>query len=162
MLNIGVRTMHEESAKQVIDTILKKIFYTILDIEEKSVAIQIDEDITITEMHIIEAVGEAEKGTMGFIARKLRIKTPSLTVTVNKLAQKGYLERQTPENDRRKVYLQLTARGQKCFMQHQKFHEEMVNAAVGDFNPEDLPLLVDVLTKLKIFFEKRLDKVSGV
>jgi DNA-binding MarR family transcriptional regulator len=142
--------MHEDSAKQVIDTILKKIFYTILDIEEKSVAIYTDEDVTITEMHIIEAVAEAVKGTMGTIARKLRIKTPSLTVTVNKLAQKGYLVRHIPENDRRKVYLALTERGEYCYAQHQKFHEEMVNGVVGDFEPKDLPLVVDVLTKLKI------------
>lgn len=113
-------------------------------------------------MHIIEAVGDAGKGTMGFIARKLRIKTPSLTVTVNKLAQKGFLTRYTPDNDRRKVYLQLTERGEKCYVLHQKFHEEMVNAAVGDFKNEDLPVLVEVLTKLKMYFEKRLDKISSI
>lgn len=151
----------EDSAKQLIDTILKKIFYTILDIEEKTVAVHIDDDITITEMHIIEAVGDAEKGTMGFIARKLRIKTPSLTVTVNKLAQKGFITRYTPENDRRKVYLQLTERGENCYSLHQKFHEEMVNAVVEDFERADLPVLVEVLTKLKMYFEKRLEKISS-
>lgn len=151
--------MHENDAKKVIDTILKKIFYTILDIEEKNVAVNLDKDITITEMHIVEAVGEAQKGTMGFIARKLRIKTPSLTVTVNKLAQKGYLDRYTPENDRRKVYLQLTDEGKAVFEQHHKFHEEMVNAIVGEFKNEELPLVVDILSRLKSFFEKFMEKI---
>jgi DNA-binding MarR family transcriptional regulator len=151
--------MQDDGARRVIDTILKKIFYTILDIEEKTVAVHIDDEVTITEMHIIEAVGETDKGTMGYIARKLRIKTPSLTVTVNKLAQKGFIDRFTPENDRRKVYLQLTERGQRCFELHKKFHEEMVDAVVGDFKKEDLPYLEEILTRLKVFFEKRLESI---
>lgn len=153
--------MRKDDAKKVINIILKKIFYTILDVEEKNVAVNFDEDITITGMHIIEAVGDIGRGTMGEVARILRIKTPSLTVTVNKLAEKGFITRCTPDNDRRKVYLQLTDKGKKCFMLHQKFHEEMVNDIIKEFESGDIPRLVEILTKLKLFFEKRLEKISG-
>jgi len=56
----------------------------------------------------------------------------------------------------------LTERGENCYALHQNFHEEMVNAVVGGFKSEDLPLIVDVLTKLKMFFEKRLEKISSI
>jgi hypothetical protein len=35
----------------------------------------------------------------------------------------------------------------------------MVDAVVGDFKKEDLPYLEEILTRLKVFFEKRLESI---
>ena len=147
-----------ELSKNVVNNILKELFYKILRIQENAIKVYSEGSVTITEVHILEAVEETQPATMGSIAKKLGIRTPSLTVTVKKLVNKALVNRLRPEDDQRKVFLMLTEKGREYYLNHKKFHEDMVNAVVKDFKMAEMPLLIKSMEALNDFFEERYSK----
>ena len=144
-----------ELSKHVVNNILKELFYKILRIQENAIKTYSQGNVTITEVHILEAVEETRPATMGSIAKKLGIKTPSLTVTVKKLVNKALVERLRPEDDQRKVFLMLTKKGKEYYLKHKKFHKDMVNAVVKDFKMAEMPILIQSMKSLNDFFEEK-------
>ena len=93
--------------------ILVSLFNDIMDIEEKSIITGAFQDITNNDMHVIEAIGLGTPKNMSAIARQLRVTTGTLTISMNSLVKKGYVKRERSEQDRRVVYIMLTAKGKK-------------------------------------------------
>ncbi len=80
----------------------------------------------------------------------------TLTTSVNRLVEKGYVTRKRDVNDRRVVLLDLTEKGQQVFEIHEAFHEELVNAALKDLEfREDLVLALESIYR---FFKKLQEK----
>ena len=134
--------------------ILVKLFNDIMDIEEKSIITETFQDITNNDMHVIEAIGLGTPKNMSAIAKQLRVTTGTLTISMNSLVKKGYVKRQRSEQDRRVVYIMLTAKGKLAYKHHAEFHRKMTEALVAGMNPEDTKLLVRALTNLRNFFEE--------
>ena len=106
------------------------------------------------EMHMLEAVGKGKNKpkTISEIAEDLGITLPSVTVAINKLVKKGYVEKLRGEEDARIVYVTLTKQGKKIDSVHRYFHESMVRsthqrhertgaAGAVSGNPEARPFL---------------------
>ena len=72
------------------------LFNDILKIEENALRAGEYQEISVRDMHIIEAVcaagGENDNRTTA-VARDLGVTTGTLTVAVNSLVKKGYIER---------------------------------------------------------------------
>ena len=65
------------------------LFNDIMNIEEKALITDEFSDITVTDMHIIEAIGIKEPRTMGTISKALGVTMGTLTVGINGLAKKS-------------------------------------------------------------------------
>lgn len=139
------------SDRDVINDILVHLFNDIMALEEAAIIDKKYEDISNSEMHVLDAVGP-EGGNMSTIAAKLRITMGSLTTSMNRLVLKGYVERNRSETDRRVVNISLTEKGLLAYERHRKFHMRMVEAALKDVNDDQVPILVNMLTNLKTFF----------
>ncbi len=87
-------------------------------------------DISITEIHTIEAIGMYGIKPMSEVAAILGITVGTLTVAINNLVKKGYVERTRTETDRRIVNIQLTKQGKLAFRVHDKFHSDMIKATI--------------------------------
>ena len=90
-----------------LNSILVKLFNDILNIEEKALITEEFKDISVTDMHIIEAIGIAEPRTMSMISKSLGVTMGTLTTGINGLVRKGYVVRNRSDCDRRIVYLSL-------------------------------------------------------
>ena len=134
--------------------ILVKLFNDIMDIEEKGIITDTFRDITNNDMHVIEAIGLGTPKNMSTIAKQLRVTTGTLTISMNSLVKKGYVKRERSEQDRRVVYIMLTAQGKLAYRHHAEFHQKMTEALVAGMDPEETKLLVRALTNLKNFFEE--------
>ncbi len=131
-----------------INKMLVEIYDDIIHIEEYSIKQGEFSDLSITEIHTIEAVGLYGSKTMSEIAAKLEITMGTLTTAVDKLIRKGYLERSRSDSDRRIVNVSLTKRGKLAYRIHEKFHLDMVKAIMSDFNAEEEEVLLSALGKL--------------
>ena len=96
------------TTEDVLNKVLVQLFNDILHIEEKSMNNTEFKNLSITEIHTIEAIGMEGNRTMGEIAHDLRITLGTLTTAINKLIKKGYVERKRIEQDRRVVLVSLT------------------------------------------------------
>ena len=139
----------------VINELLVQLFNDVLQIEEQSLKSGILSDISITEIHTIEAIGMYNERTMSEVAQKLKITVSTLTTAINKLIKKGYVERKRIEEDRRVVLIKLTKRGKLAFRLHQRFHGEMINNAIEGLNLDEEEILISALNKINDFFRDK-------
>lgn len=140
---------------KIINSILVDLFKHILDIEEKSLRSRGITDLSMNEMHTIEAIGYEDIKSMTETAEILRITVGTLTTSVNRLVKKGYVERLRDESDRRIVLIKLTENGKEVFKIHEQFHIEMVEKLLEDLNLEEDTALIGSLEKLKNFFDEK-------
>lgn len=140
------------SAHKAINDILVHLFNEIWELEEKAIITEDFKDISNNDMHIIEAIGAGNGNNMSTIARKLNITMGSLTTSMNSLVNKKYAVRKRSEEDRRVVYIRLTAKGERAFKHHQKFHEQMTNAVIDELSDQEIDILKQSLQRLAKFF----------
>ena len=131
-----------------INKILVEVYDDVNNIEEYSIKKGVFNDLSITEIHTIEAVGLYGSKTMSEVSAELEITMGTLTIAVDKLIKKGYLERCRSLTDRRIVNINLTKRGKLAYRIHEKFHLDMVQAIMLDFNPQEEEILLIALSKL--------------
>ena len=132
----------------MINKMLVEVYDDVNRIEEYSIKTGEFSDLSITEIHTIDAVGLYGSKTMSEVATELEITMGTLTIAVDKLIKKGYLERSRSDVDRRIVNISLTRRGKLAYRIHEKFHLDMVKAVLLDFNPQEEEILLTALGKL--------------
>ena len=135
-----------------INDILVNLFNEILKLEEEAIITDEFKDITNNDMHIIEAVGLSGENTMSVVAKKLGITAGSLTTSVNSLVNKKYVTRKRSEEDRRVVFLQLTAKGKRAYEHHREYHRQMTDAVINKLDENEVPVLIKTLAGLSEFF----------
>ena len=137
---------------EAINDVLVNLFNEILDLEERALITPEYKNISVNDMHIIDAVGIREQKNMSTVAKVLNVTVGTLTIAVNNLVKKGYIQRMRSQEDRRVVLISLTEKGEKAYRHHQNFHEKMVLAVLKDLNVEETEALTTALTKLQEFF----------
>lgn len=140
-----------------INELLVQLFNDILQIEEKSLKEEIISDLSITEIHTIEAIGMYAEKSMSEVAQILKITVGTLTTAINKLIKKEYVERKRIEEDRRVVLVKLTKKGKLAYRIHEKFHHDMVNTAIDGLSEEEEEVLISSLDKINKFFKEKYE-----
>lgn len=135
-----------------LNDVLVKLFHNINDIEEQMIRTGDYMDVTANDMHVMEAIGIGEHKSMTMVAKALHVTTGTLTISINNLVKKEYVERERSEEDRRVVFVSLTPKGQKAFLHHQKFHEQMIEAIVEQLSEEEQHVLEKALRRINQFF----------
>ncbi|MGG7077301.1 MarR family winged helix-turn-helix transcriptional regulator [Clostridium sardiniense] len=139
--------------KKVLNELLVQIFNDILQIEEQALKKGVLNNLSVTEIHTIEAIGMYTERTMSEVAQDLKITVGTLTTAINKLIKKGYVERKRIEEDRRVVLIKLTKSGKLAFRLHEKFHNDMINATIEGLSDEEEKILISSLDRLNEFFK---------
>lgn len=138
-----------------LNELLVKLFNDILYIEGQSLRSEEFNNLSITEIHIIETIGLNTKRNMSSVARDLDITIGTLTIAINNLVKKGYVERSRSEEDRRIVLISLTEMGEKAFIQHQVFHEEMIETTIAKLTDEEMKVLISALENINKYFKEK-------
>jgi DNA-binding MarR family transcriptional regulator len=139
----------------LVNEILVDIFNDILTIEQNALNEGEFKDLSITEIHTIEAISMYEARSMSEVAADLRITVGTLTTAINNLVKKGYVVRKRIEEDRRVVLVQLTKRGKLAYRIHDKFHKDMVKETIEGLREDEEKVLVIALEKLNSFFKSK-------
>ncbi len=138
-------------SKAIVNELLVDIFNRILAIEGEDLKNK-GIKLSMSEVHVLEAVEKVEQPTMTNIANKLGITVGSLTVSVNTLYQKGYVSRERDPDDRRKVVVGLLPKAEEVLEKHNDFHNEMIDSIFKDLKLEEDELLISSLKKLSSYF----------
>ena len=136
----------------VFNEVLVRLFRNINVIEERAICTGDYKDVTANDMHVIEAIDMEEARNMSSVARSLGVTTGTLTIAVNSLVKKGYVERARSEEDRSVVLVSLSEKGKRAYLHHRQFHEQMIEAIVEELSEEEQAVLEKALVKLDRFF----------
>lgn len=134
--------------------VLVKLFNEIMEIEQKCLITGQFTNISNNDMHIIEAIGIHEPKNMSTVAKTMKITVGTLTIAINNLVKKGYVNRSRSEEDRRVVLISLTKLGLEAYHHHETFHQEMVDAVLEGLNQEETKVLVKALSNLSSYFRR--------
>jgi len=139
----------------VVNELLVESFSDISQIEQKALKEGMLKDLSVTEVHTIDAIGMYKYSTMSQVAQDLKITVGTLTTAINKLLKKGYVDRKRGEEDRRSVMIALTRKGKLAYRIHDKFHSHMVHATIDCLSEEEEEVLIKSLEKLNAFFREK-------
>ncbi|ADY56956.1 transcriptional regulator, MarR family [Syntrophobotulus glycolicus DSM 8271] len=140
-----------------LNEILVKLFNQIPNIEEKSLRCEKFKNLSITEIHIIEVIGIGEPRNMSSAAKDLDITIGTLTIAVNNLVRKGYVQRAKSEEDRRIVLLSLTEKGLAVYQRHADFHKDMINTTMNKLSEEEMNVLILALENINEYFREKYE-----
>ena len=144
--------MNEMDCRERMNDALVNLFRDINSLEERAIEGSGFDDLTINDVHVIDAIGLGEPKNMTAISRELSVTVGTLTIAMNGLVKKGYVDRQRSEKDRRRVNISLTEKGRKAFESHAEFHRAMVDRIAGNLSLEEMESLMNLLTRLTDFF----------
>ena len=142
------------SPKDVINELLVDVFNHILSIENE-VLKKRGIKLSMTEVHVLEAIRNAEIPTMGNVAQKLRVTLGTLTTSVNVLVRKNFVYRYRDEADRRKVFLKLNDSAIEVLRIHDEFHDEMISSMFSDLELEKDEVLMKSLENISNYFKQK-------
>jgi DNA-binding MarR family transcriptional regulator len=135
-----------------INHLLLDIFQNMTKYEEYSLQRGELKELSITEIHTIECIGQHKAVSMSQVAAKLGITQSTLTVAVDKLVKKNYVMRQRDENDRRVVMIKLENKGRLAYKMHERFHKLLVRRMTTELTQNEEGIVISSLGKINSFF----------
>lgn len=138
-----------------INEMLVTTYRSIGVIEEAMLKDMSSGQLSISEMHMIEAIGrDKEAGRIiTDIAAELNVTMPSVTMAIKKLEKKGYVLKRRCSEDGRRVYVSLTKEGLRADIAHRYFHRQMVKTLVTKLSAYEKETLLNCLRELNTFFK---------
>lgn len=123
-------------------------------------------DLTISEAHVIDAVGHAQReraegATVSSAAEILGVSLPTVTASANRLVAKGFLAKNRSPRDARVVNLCLTRSGEKAYRLHAMFHQRLTHALLADLETDERDALVRGIRKLEAFFSAPVEAAQA-
>ena len=142
--------------RHTLNELLVDLFNFILLIEEKNLQDK-GVKLSMTEVHILEAIDKSSSKMMSAIAKRLMVTQGTLTVSTNKLVKKGYVSRCKDEKDKRIVRLQLTEKANYVLEVHIAFHADMIDRLLNEVELDKEQELILCLRNLMDFFKSHYE-----
>lgn len=102
------------------------------------------------EIHVIKAIGDQPGLSISEIARSFNVTRAVVSKIVLKLERNGYVRKETDQEDRKRVQVYLTERGQTAFAAHDKFHainDGQIYEYLEGLNEAELKAVLDFVRK---------------
>ncbi|WP_010651918.1 MarR family winged helix-turn-helix transcriptional regulator [Oceanobacillus massiliensis] len=125
--------------------VLMKASRTLEEITKKDIS---SHGMRTSDFTILEALYHKGRQTIRQISEAVLINTGSITYVIDKLENKGLLERSNCSEDRRAVYIQITDKGTKLMDEIFPKHQKVIEEVFEDVSEEDKQILIDVLKQV--------------
>jgi DNA-binding MarR family transcriptional regulator len=145
-----------------LNEMLVNTYRSVQAIEEAMLTQLSGDNLSISEMHTIEAIGSGgpEGRMIRDIAKMQGISPPSVTTMVKKLEKKGFVTKSRCEKDGRRIYVRLTELGRRADISHRYFHRKMVRSVARSMPDREKQALLIGLKALNSFFNQRAQELA--
>lgn len=110
--------------------------------------LKIYKNLTIAEANAIYAIGPDEPKTMKQIAETLGVAVSTPTRTIDRLLEKGFVNRTVGEKDRRKLLIELTPKGKELLADIDKENLEITRKMLKGLRDEEIETFKKILSKI--------------
>lgn len=140
---------------------LVSIFEKVLVAEEKSLQKEYFKNLSLAEMHALDAIGPYDARTMTETAQILGITVGTLTVAIDRLVKKGYVERHRDEEDRRVVRISLTREGKLAARMHGKFHKVLAKHILEPYDEKEQDMLLGLVDDVEEYLNTQVARYDS-
>lgn len=131
---------------------LKETITYLSDLIEKILEETLDQydfsDLTQQQLNYLKVMVKMKTPTLSELARELDLTRPTVTVLVDKLAEKGYIKRVKSDEDRRVMHLHIDKKGAKINAMREIAHEKMAEKIRLGLNVTETEILTELLKKI--------------
>jgi MarR family 2-MHQ and catechol resistance regulon transcriptional repressor len=106
-------------------------------------------NLSITDFSVLEVLYFKGKQTIQQIGNSILISSGSMTYVIDKLEQRGLLNRNACPDDRRVIHVTLTIDGNDLMEKIMPKHQELVDYMLGSLNNDEAESLVNLLNKVR-------------
>lgn len=106
-------------------------------------------NLSITEFSVLEVLYNKGKQTIQQIGNSILISSGSMTYVIDKLEQRGLLNRNACPDDRRVIHVTLTDDGNGLMENIMPKHQELVDYMLGSLNNDEEKIFVKLLKKVR-------------
>lgn len=142
-----------DSLDEILEQSLCKTYTKIIYSEEKILKDMIGDTLSLKEFHTLDVIYYAmanENNTASNIAKMLGITQGTLTTNIDRLANKGYVNKVKQDNDRRITYINLTREGLNIRQKHENMHLKVIRNAVKNLSTSERVALMNAMNKLDL------------
>lgn len=139
--------------------IIKKIPRKLLNIinnfnesDKKARDFGTDEMLHLSEIHLIEFIGDNEKLSVSEIARRKNITRAAVSKTLVRLEDKKLIIKDINPDNRTQIIISLTRKGWTAYCEHKKYHEninKIIFSCVNNNSKEDINAIYSFLDQLE-------------
>ncbi|WHY02918.1 MarR family transcriptional regulator [Neobacillus sp. DY30] len=139
--------MDKKTIQELIDRYVS-VSFEVNKKAESLIKSQIEEDLTIDQHYIIGYIKNTKECTSSELAEAFEVNKSAITAIINRLADKGLIERTRDENDRRVVYLTLSDKGQELIQKTQEKVHLLVESLITQFDEAEITNFINTYEKL--------------
>jgi DNA-binding MarR family transcriptional regulator len=117
-----------------------------------------DDDLSVSEIHLIEAVGENEGLSVTDLAGRLGITKGAVSQTLKKLETKELVAKRVDPANASRITVKLSTKGKVAYYSHLQWHEAMDGGFRDYFvnlSEEKIRFMDEFLSLLEQFLKKR-------
>jgi len=106
------------------------------------------QDLTATQFHYLEIIGELENPTLTELAATMKLTKPSVTAAIDRLVVKGLVRKVHSDIDKRSSHLHLTEIGEQINKRHDFAHEFVIDLIAKKLSQDEIKSFTLFLDKI--------------
>jgi DNA-binding MarR family transcriptional regulator len=122
---------------------------------------QIGDDLTNDQHYILRYIHQSKECTSTELADAFEVNKSAITAIINRMADRGLIQRTRDENDRRVVYLTLTKAGSTLYENCQEKVQQLVESIITQFDETEITNFINTYEKLaQILINKKKEELG--
>lgn len=117
------------------------------------------QNISVSELTILRFIASQPAPTMSETAARLHVTQGTLTVAMNRLVKKGYVERYRMEQDRRIVRTVITGAGRGALLEEEAFRNKLQQQYEEALGEEKAGEFSEMLRQLHQYFRNQEESI---
>ena len=151
--------MDEKSIKGLVDHYIN-VSFSVNKIAESLIKEQIGADLTTDQHYTLRYINKVGTCTSSELAEVFDVKKSAITAIINRLWEKGLIQRTRDDNDRRVIYLTLTEKGDELFLKTEERIHALVESFITQFGQSEITQFLKTFEKLNDILSERKSRVE--
>lgn len=116
-------------------------------------------NLTAPQGMLIGVLARNKKMKVSDLSEQLQLSNSTVSGIIDRLEKQGLVERTRSEEDRRVVYVNISEKTEKEFMEHYKYAEKNLENLLGNASEEELDQIIHGLSVLEeVLKRNKMDK----
>ena len=155
--------MDKNLEKTTIQELIDRYVSVSFKVHKKAEALikgQIGDDLTNDQHYILRYISQSKECTSSELADAFEVNKSAITAIINRMTERGLIERTRDQSDRRVVYLTLTEEGHTLYQSCQEKIEQLVQSIITKFEEQEIKNFIETYEKLAFILENKKEEME--
>jgi DNA-binding MarR family transcriptional regulator len=139
--------MPDSKIKELVNRFIS-VQFSVTKKAESFIKEEISSDLTNDQHYTLRYIHNIGSCTSSDLADEFEVNKSAITAIINRLFERGLIQRTRDEKDRRVVYLALTPKGKELFLKTEERIANLVESFISSFEQEEIQQFINTYEKL--------------